>query len=88
VLQDLPDVSKIKDMVFSQATIITDKNGEELYKLFEENRQYVPFSGISTNMVNAIVAIEDQRYREHNGFDPMGLLRAAVTKVINPASKL
>jgi len=88
VLQDLPDVSKIKDMVFSQATIITDKNGEELYKLFEENRQYIDFSGISTNMVNAIIAIEDQRYREHNGLDPMGLVRAGITKLINPGSRM
>jgi penicillin-binding protein 2A len=75
-------------MVFSQATVITDRNGEELYKLFEENREYIDFTGISTNMINAIVAIEDQRYRDHSGFDPMGLLRAAVTKVINPGSKL
>ncbi|NCO97880.1 transglycosylase domain-containing protein [bacterium] len=88
MLQDLPDVSKIKDMVFSQATIITDKNGEELYKLFEENRQYIDFSGISTNMVNAIIAIEDQRYREHNGLDPMGLVRAGITKLINPGSRM
>jgi|GEM_PF-228730 len=88
VLQDLPDVSKIKDMVFSQATIITDKNGEELYKLFEENRQYIDFTGISNNMINAIVAIEDQRYREHNGLDPMGLVRAGITKLINPGSRM
>jgi len=26
VLQDLPDVSSIKDMVFSQATVIADRN--------------------------------------------------------------
>jgi membrane carboxypeptidase/penicillin-binding protein len=88
VLQDLPDVSKIKDMVFSQATVITDRNGEELYKLFEENRQYIDFTGISTNMINAIVAIEDQRYREHNGLDPMGLVRAGITKLFNPGSRM
>lgn len=88
VLQGLPDVSSIKDMVFSQATVIADRNGKELYKLFEENREYVDYSGISLNMVNAIVAIEDQRYREHSGFDPMGLLRAAITKALHPGSKL
>jgi membrane peptidoglycan carboxypeptidase len=87
-MQELPDVSQIKNMVFAQATVINDRNGEELYKLFEENREYIAFSGISKNMINAIVAIEDQRYREHNGFDPMGLLRAAITKVLNPSSKL
>jgi penicillin-binding protein 2A len=52
-------------MVFSQATIIQDRNGKELYKVFAENREYVDFSGINLNMVNAIVALEDQRYREH-----------------------
>jgi membrane carboxypeptidase/penicillin-binding protein len=44
VLVDLPDVTKIKDMVFSEATIIQDRNGETLYRLFEENRQYVEYS--------------------------------------------
>lgn len=83
VLQGLPDVSKVKDMVFSQATVIEDRNGKELYKLFEENRQYVDYSGISLNMVNALVAIEDQRYREHNGLDPLGIIRAAVNNVFH-----
>ena len=76
VLQDLPDISSINDMVFSEATDIQDKNGKSLYKLYEQNREYVPFSGISTNMINAIVAVEDQRYWDHNGLDAMGILRA------------
>jgi hypothetical protein len=31
-------------MVFNEATLIEDRNGEVLYKLFEENREYVPYS--------------------------------------------
>jgi membrane peptidoglycan carboxypeptidase len=58
-------------MVFSEATIIEDRNGNTLYKLFQENREYVSFEKISINMINAIIAIEDQRYREHNGLDTM-----------------
>lgn len=88
ILIDLPDVSKINDMVFNEATIIQDRNWETLYKLFEENREYVPYSWISLNMINAIVALEDQRYREHNGLDAMGMLRAAVSAVINPGSRV
>jgi membrane carboxypeptidase/penicillin-binding protein len=65
VFRNLPDVSQVKDMVFSQATIIQDRNGVELYKLFDENREYVDIDKISDNMINAIVAIEDQNYREH-----------------------
>lgn len=65
VFKNLPDVSQVKDMVFSQATVIQDKNGVELYKFFDENREYVEIDKISDNMINAIVAMEDQNYWEH-----------------------
>jgi len=39
-------------------------------------------------MVNAIVAIEDQRYREHNGLDAMGMLRAGFKALVNPGSRV
>ena len=41
ILIDLPDVSKVNDMIFNEATLIEDRNGEVLYRLFEENREYV-----------------------------------------------
>ena len=39
-------------------------------------------------MVNAIVAMEDQRYREHNGLDPMGIIRAALNGLFHPGQRL
>ena len=78
VFKNLPDVSQVKDMVFSQATIIQDRNGEELYKLFDENREYVEIDKISDYMINAIVAMEDQNYREHEWLDPWWIFRAAI----------
>lgn len=82
VLSELPDVSKIQSMVFSQANVITDRNGKVLYRLFEENRKYVKIDKISNNMINAIVAIEDQRYREHGWLDPIGIIRAWVNNYL------
>ena len=78
VFRNLPDVSQVKDMVFSQATIIQDRNGVELYKLFDENREYVEIDQISQHMIDAIIAIEDQHYWEHEWLDPWGILRAAI----------
>ena len=75
-------------MVFAEATLIQDRNGETLYSLYDENREYVDYTGISLNMINAIVAIEDQRYREHNGLDAMGMLRAALKAVVSPGSRV
>ncbi len=88
VYQKLPDVSELQNISFSQSTIITDRNGVELYRLFNENREYVPYASINKNMINAIVAIEDQRYWEHNGLDTVGIMRAAIHNVLNPGKKL
>lgn len=35
-------------------------------------------------MIDAIVALEDQRYREHNGLDTLGMIRAALRAVVSP----
>ena len=76
ILKHLPDVSQIKDIQLTQATVITDRNGVELYKIFDENREYVDLDKISPRMLKAIVAVEDQRFWEHEGLDPMGIFRA------------
>ncbi len=88
IKSNLPDISQIKDITFSQATVINDRNWNELYRLFSENREYVEYSGISENMINAIVAIEDQRYREHDWLDTMWLVRAVISKLLHPNSRL
>lgn len=75
-------------MVFAEATLIQDRNWETLYSLYDENREYVDYTWISLNMINAIVAIEDQRYREHKWLDAMGMLRAWLKAVVNPWSRV
>jgi len=76
ILKDLPDVSEVKNMTMSQATIITDRNWEELYKIFSENREFVPLSSINQHMIDAIIAVEDQKFWEHEWLDPMWIFRA------------
>ena len=79
---DLPDVSKIKNMTMIESTVIMDRNGQELYKIFDENRQYIDLKDISKHMINAIVAVEDQRFWDHEGLDPMGIFRARFKTMI------
>jgi penicillin-binding protein 1A len=45
-------------------------------QLVAHGDQYVPLSGISPDLRNAIVAIEDRRFYIHPGVDPIGLVRA------------
>lgn len=82
VFKDLPDVSQIKNLTLSQATIITDKNGQELYKIFDENRQFVALEEVNQYMIDAIVAVEDQRFWQNEGLDPMGIFRAGLRAML------
>ena len=57
--------------------IIFDRNGEEIGRIYDENRSYVTYDKISRAMIDALVAQEDKNFWTHNGFDPVGIIRAA-----------
>ena len=61
------------------ASIIYDRDGKELGKIFIQNRNPVSLDKISPLMVNAVVAAEDNKFFEHHGVDYAGVVRAAIT---------
>lgn len=60
----------------SQVSVIRAADGTEIAQFYAENRIVVPLDKISPNMQNAIVAVEDQRFYQHKGIDPTGIVRA------------
>jgi membrane peptidoglycan carboxypeptidase len=56
----------------------TSSSGASALQYFGWDRQPVTYSQIDSNMVNAIVAIEDSRYWVHGAIDLRGTIRAAV----------
>lgn len=56
--------------------IIYDRNGEEIGRIFDENRSYVTLDQISPSMIDALVAQEDKSFWTHPGYDVVGIARA------------
>lgn len=87
ILDSAPDISDIKDSVMLDEfqTTIYREDGTKLTTLStaNSNRVYVEYEDIPEDMVNAFVAIEDERFWEHNGIDPRGILRAFVVGIKN-----
>jgi penicillin-binding protein 1A len=81
IINQLPNIEEIENFNFKQATTITDRNGVVLYRMFEENRQYVAYDQISSHFINGLVATEDQRFWNNAGIDPIGMVRAWITDV-------
>ena len=59
------------------STKILDRNGEVLYDIFvNQRRTPVPLEEIPLYLKQATIAIEDKNFYKHQGFDPVGYLRA------------
>jgi len=82
VAHELPSSQEILAHKPSLATVIYDRNGEEVTKLFQENRNWVPLDKISPCMVKAILAAEDSKFYEHSGIRPVAIVRAATIDLI------
>lgn len=75
----LPDVTTLENLAAAQSTEIFDRNGELLYTIHgEENREEVSFDDISQYLVDATVAIEDDAFWYHSGFDIWALGKVAM----------
>ncbi len=68
------DLNKL-DAVES-ASVLYDRNGNVFGKIFIQNREQVSFDQISSHLVDAVVAAEDNRFYEHTGVDFVGIARA------------
>ncbi|MBR3926732.1 MAG: transglycosylase domain-containing protein [Akkermansia sp.] len=74
---DLEDINNL-----DHPCVIYDRNGQEIGRIFDENRSYVTYDRISPSMIDALVAQEDKNFWTHNGFDPVGIIRAAREAII------
>ena len=59
-----------------ERSVILASDGSLLATLYYQNRVEVPLNSIAPVMRQAIIAIEDVRFLEHNGVDARGVVRA------------
>lgn len=80
ILASAPDISSLNVVPSGYATVVYDANGKQITKLISENsnRSYVSRELIPQDLADAFVAVEDQRFYEHNGIDIYGIGRAGV----------
>ncbi len=70
------DLTQLERM--EAASMIYDREGKELGKIFIQNRNPVPLDKISPMMVKAVIAAEDNKFFQHHGVDYAGVFRAAL----------
>ena len=70
------DYSKLEEM--ESASIIYDRNGVVIGRIFIQNRDQVAYKDLSPTLLTAVIAAEDARFFQHNGVDFKGIARAVI----------
>lgn len=78
IIESAPDINDIDPTPTGYLSVVLDNQGNETAKLVASgsNRVYVTLDEIPKDMQHAFVAIEDERFYEHNGIDIKGIIRA------------
>jgi len=75
LLADLPDTEALQNPKTNLATEVLSCDMKVLGKFYTENRTNVKFKDISPNVINALIATEDERFYSHSGVDIRALFR-------------
>ena len=67
-----------QELYTKEPTVLYDKNGDELARIGNENVELVTYSDLPQVLVDALIATEDSRFFQHNGFDAARFIRASL----------
>ncbi|MGH2855335.1 MAG: transglycosylase domain-containing protein [Solirubrobacteraceae bacterium] len=84
VAQSTPGLASRHPIIDGASSQVYAANGTRLgFIQSDELRSPIPWSEIPTDLANATVAIEDQRFYKHDGVDVTGIFRAAVKDLVH-----
>ena len=83
IIASAPSIEDIDATPTGYLTPVLDNQGNQTATLVASgsNRKYVTINEIPINLQHAFVAIEDERFYDHNGIDLQGILRAGLKGV-------
>jgi len=77
VLGEMPDHTQLENPTTNLAGQIISSDGETLGNFYlKENRTPVDYKELSQHLIDALIATEDARFRDHAGIDARGTIRA------------
>lgn len=83
IIDSAPDIDTIDATPTGSFSIVLDIDGKQTAKLVASgsNRAEISIGEMPLDLQHAFVAIEDERFYEHNGIDIKGIIRAGVTGI-------
>lgn len=85
IIDTAPSIENVQVTPTGFSTFVYDLEGNQIQKLISQNSNRIPVTQdmIPEDLAHAFVAIEDERFYEHNGIDIKGIFRAAYVGISN-----
>jgi penicillin-binding protein 1A len=79
IYPQLPDITPLTHYQPKQPLRVFTADGVQIGSFGAERRVYLPIDQMPALMKNSLLAVEDARFYEHHGIDPIGVARAVVS---------
>ena len=80
--RSLPSFTQLKNtQVGAQMVVLRARDGSELVSIGPSYGKWLPYSEIPKVMRDAMISVEDRRFRSHIGIDPIGIARAVSVRI-------
>ncbi|CAH0495091.1 transglycosylase domain-containing protein [Novosphingobium sp. CECT 9465] len=79
--RSLPGYQELKSSQTGQMIVVRAADGSEIVTLGPSYGKWVPYERIPQVMKDAMISVEDRRYRSHWGVDPIGIVRSLMVRV-------
>ena len=74
----MPSLKELENPEADLASEVYSADGKLMGKYYAENRSEIKYSQISPNIINALIATEDERFKDHSGIDGKAVARAII----------
>lgn len=79
LLASIPGKAELRQFsAMPSANVLYDIADREVFTIAKEQRIEVPLSQMSPILIKAVIAIEDRRFWDHDGFDPIRIAGSAI----------
>ena len=80
-VRSLPGYQELKSSQTGQMIVVRAADGSEIVTLGPSYGKWVPYERIPKPMKDAMISVEDRRFRSHWGVDPIGIVRSVMVRV-------
>lgn len=80
-MRSLPGYQELKSSQTGQMIVVRAADGSQLVTLGPSYGRWIPYARIPAPMKDAMVSVEDRRFRSHLGVDPIGIVRSLMVRV-------